>query len=263
MAKIIQRLNCIEKPSGYLLTWDIADGVKVRRSTVYGVNDSREFIIETPLCTTGRCLISPENYSILNAFKVSVVTTNGELEESSIIQPQMMLKSERLLILDIKRRFNIMTKSSPIGSYRCTFLFKRVDGPVCDLCGSKTCSGRGGSLVTDFCPNCLGVGINNPYLKYPKQELITAVTPKDDVAVSSPEIQRSHVIRQFRTVFDLNIKEDDMFVTGTEVYRVLEQQVRASVGNTPAVYLIKAVKLAPEDPKYEVLINIAKEGSNE
>lgn len=263
MAKIIQRVNCVETPSGYLLTWDIAEGVKVRRTSVYGVNDSREFVIETPLCDTGRCLVSPENYTILKAFKLSVVTSRGELEESGNIKPQMMKKHERLLLNDIRRRFSIMMKSSPIGSYPCKILFRRIDGERCELCGSEICSGRGGELVTDYCPSCLGIGIKDPYFAYPKIELFHGETPKDDNDISAPEVQRSHVVRFFRSVFDLQLKENDMLVTGTEVYRIIEQKVSASVGNTPAVYVLKAIKIAPEDPKYQTLINIARGVNNE
>ena len=258
MGKIIQRLNCVESPSGYLLTWDLADGVIARNTTVYGINSSREFIIESPMCDTGRCLIAPSNYSLVNSFKVSVMTSRGELEESPAISPQMMLKHERLLINDIRHRFNIMMKSSPIGSYGCKILFRRIDGEPCEICGSAICSGKGGALVTDLCPQCLGTGIKDPYVLYPKLELLHCETPKDDTDVSDPEVQRSHIIRQFRSVFDLQLKENDMFVTGTEVYRVMQQQVTASVGNVPAVYSLKAIKIATEDHKYNTLINLSK-----
>ena len=258
MANIIQRLNCIETPVGFVLTWDTAEGVRVVKTTVYGLNKAREFIIESPLITTGRFVLDPQNYAMLTGFKVSVVTDEGEIEVSDPIVPQRMTKSERLLINDMRRRAKIYMKSTPIGSYPCTLLLRRVDGPDCECCGSTTCSGRGGEGVSDHCPICIGTGIADPYYVYPRKEILHGISPRDDNNVSeNPGVQRSHITRAFQSVFDLQLKAGDIIVTGMEVYRVMDQKISASVGNVPVYYNLTVIKLAPEDPKYKALIALA------
>ena len=257
MANLLQRVNCVETPSGFLLTWDIADGAEINKTTVYGLNGSSQFIIEQPFIPTRRCLLAPNNYNLITAFKVAVVDNYGALEESEPIAPQRMKKAERLLIKDIRRRNLINMKASPIGSYPAKILFRRIDGPACELCGSGVCGGHGGSAASEYCPMCLGTGVKDPFIAYPVTELLSGISPHDDNPVSQPDVQRSHVIRQFLSVFDLMLNVGDVFVTGTEVYKILEQQVQASVGGVPASYIIKAVKLPPEDPKYNTLIALA------
>lgn len=260
MARLIQRLNCVEAPSGYILTWDIAEGVTITRTTIYGLNDAREFVIESPLIATGRCVISPDNYAMLNGFKVSVVSSDGEVEITDPIVPQRMVKHERLLLRDMRHRASVFLKSNPIGSYPCTLLLRRIDGPLCSLCGSSVCSGRGGTAVSDYCPECLGTGITEPYYVYPEKELLHGITPRDDQDVSNPAVQRSHIVRSFQSIFDLQLKEGDALVTGQEVYRVIKQEVPASVGNVPVFYNITAMKYAPDDPRYPAFMQLAYGG---
>lgn len=260
MADIIQRLNCIETPIGYVLAWDIAEGVEISRTTVYGLNGAREFIIESPLVTTGRCVVGPEHYAMLTGFKVSVVSRDGEVEVSDPIVPQRMVKHERLLLKDMRHRAAVYMKSSPIGSYPCTLLLRRIDGPACHLCGSTVCSGRGGEAVSDYCPECLGTGIEDPFYVYPEKELLHGISPRDDQDVSQPAVQRSHIVRSFQSIFDLQLKAGDVFVTGQEVYRVAEQSVPASVGNVPVYYNLTAMKYAPEDPRYKRFMSLAYGG---
>jgi hypothetical protein len=260
MTKLIQRVNCIETPSGFFLTWDIAEGSEILRTTVYGLNGSSQFILEQPFIPTRRCLLAPKNYNLITAFKVAVVDSYGVAEESDPIAPQRMRKAERLLLKDIRRRNVINMKASPIGSYPSKILFRRLDGPACELCGSGICGGHGGTAASEFCPVCMGTGIQDPYILYPVEELLHGVSPHDDNPVSQPDVQRSHVVRQFMSVFDLMLNKDDVFVTGTEVYKILEQTVQHSVGGVPASYTIKAVKLPPEDPKYDTFITLSKGG---
>ena len=258
MGNLIRRVNCVETPSGFLLTWDIAEGVEIRRTTVYGLNGSKQFVIEHPCVPTRRVLLAPSNYNLLNAFKLAVVDVHGDTEESDPISPQRMKKAERLLLNDIRRRNRIYLKSSPIGSYPCRVLFRRIDGMPCERCGSIVCSGKSGDAVSEYCPICLGTGTTDPFIAYPRMELFHGVSPADDKPVSQPDVQRSHVIRTFSTVFDLGIHTDDVFVSGTEVYKVLKQDVGSSIGGVPVNYIIQAIKVPPEDPKYESLITIAK-----
>lgn len=260
MASIIQRLNCVETPVGYVLTWDIAEDVTVVRTTVYGINGAREFIIESPLVSTGRCVVGPENYAMLTAFKVSVVSSDGEVEITDPVVPQRMVKHERLLLKDMRHRANVFLKSNPIGSYPCTILLRRIDGPVCTLCGSSVCSGRGGTAVSDHCPECLGTGISDPYYVYPETELFHGVSPRDDQDVSNPSVQRSHIVRTFQSVFDLQLKEGDVLVMGQEAYRVAKQDISASVGNVPVYYNVTTMKYAPEDPRYPTFMQLAHGG---
>ncbi len=261
MAKLLQRINCIETPSGFLLTWDVAEGAEIVRTTVYGLNGSSQFILEHPFIPTRRCLVAPKNYNLITAFKIAVVDSYGVTEDSDPIAPQRMKKAERLLLKDIRRRNVINMKASPIGSYPSKILFRRIDGPACELCGSNICGGHGGTAASEYCPVCLGTGIQNPFILYPQTELLHGLSPHDDSPVSQPDVQRSHVIRQFMSVFDLMLNVDDVFVSGTEVYKILEQSVQHSVGGVPASYILKAVKLPPEDPKYDTLISISKGAS--
>lgn len=260
---IIRRVRCIETPSGYLLTWDTAEGVTVIRTTIYGINSAREFIIESPLVCTGRFVLDPSNYALLTAFKVSVTTDEGIVEVSEEIVPQKLVKQERLLLKDMRRRFDIYARSTPIGSYKCTLLLRRIDGPTCPNCGSEICSGRGGSAVSDYCPICLGTGIKDPYYVYPKDVWFHAISPRDDKDImENPAVQRSHIVRSFQTMFDLQLREGDVFVSGTEVYRVMKQDIRSSVGNAPAAYVVETMKYAPEDPRYSRFIELAANGAD-
>ena len=255
---IIRRVQCIETPSGYLLTWDTAEGVNVIRTTIYGINDVREFIIESPLVCTGRFVLDPSNYALLTAFKVAVTTEDGLIEVSEPAVPQKLVKTERLLLKDMRRRFDIYTKSTPIGSYKCTVLLRRIDGPTCGNCGSKVCSGRGGGAVSDYCPVCLGTGIKEPYYVYPKDIWVHAVSPRDDNdVIENPAVQRSHIVRTFQSMFDLQLKENDVLVSGTEVYRIMQQTIAASVGNAPAIFNLQCIKYAPEDPRYLAFTELA------
>lgn len=257
MSGLLRRINCVETPSGFLLTWDIAEGADIVKTTVYGLNGSSQFVLEHPCIPTRRCLVSPKNYNLLTAFKIAVVDSYGVLDESDPIAPQRMEKAERLLLKDIRRRNLIYYKASPIGSYPARILFRRIDGPVCDRCGSGLCGHAGAEGASDFCPVCLGTGIQDPYIAYPRMELMHGMSAADDREVSDKSVHRSHVIRQFASVFDLALCVGDIFVTGTEVYKVLQQQVTSSVGGVPALYVVQAVKIPPEDPKYDSLIAIA------
>lgn len=258
MSDVIQRLNCIETSDGFVISWDIAEGEQVVRSTIYGINGAREFVIESPLTSTGRFIIRPENYSLAESFKVGVATADGRIDIQGPVSPQRMTKAERLLINDMRRRAEVYMKSSPIGSYPCRVLLRRMDGPRCLLCGNHECSGHGGLPITDHCPECLGTGISNPYYCYPSTVLFHGVTPKDDNPVSqNPATQRSHVTRAFQSVFPIPLRVSDIIVTGTEAYKIVDQKISASVGNVPVYYNVSVIKIAPEDPKYPTLMNIA------
>ena len=147
MANIIQRPLCIETPSGYLLTWDIAEGASPIYATVYGMNKARVFKIDQPLIKCGRCLIPPDNYSLMTSFKISVKLPNGEVEETEPLSAQKLKRSDKLIIDDIRRRFITVMKASPIASYKCTVLFRRIEGTPCPRCGNTVCSGRGGERL--------------------------------------------------------------------------------------------------------------------
>ena len=261
MAKIIQRLNCVETPSGYVLTWDVAGGINILRTTVYGLNKEREFIIESPTVTTGRFVLAASNYHLITAFKVAVVTDEGDVEYSDTIAPQRLQKHERLLINDMRRRAEIYMKSSPIGSYPVTVLLRHMDGAACTRCGEAECSGRGGDPISDYCPECLGTGKHEPYYVYPEKILIHGITPKDDNdIIENPDVQRSHVTRAFQSTFDLSLRPGDVFVSGSEVYRVIDQKIPASVGNVPVYYNVTTIKYAQDDPRYDRFIKLANGG---
>lgn len=255
---LIKQLKCIETPAGYLLSWDIAEGASVARTTVYGINDAREFVLESPLVSTGRLLLSPDNYNLLTAFKVSVACSDGTVETTLPIVPQKLVKAERLLYKDMISRYDKYVKCTPIGSYKCTVLLRRIDGEKCPRCGSEVCSGRGGRAVSDYCPLCLGVGIADPYYVYPVDQLIHAVSPRDDNdKVENPAVARNLIIRTFLSTFPLGYRVNDVLVSGTEVYRIIQQDVKSSVGNLPVTYVLTVQKYQPEDPRYDTFVQLA------
>jgi hypothetical protein len=92
---------------------------------------------------------------------------------------------------------------------------------------------------------------------YPKKELMLAVTPKDDKLTGAPGVQRNIVTRALRTVCPLYLREDDIVMTANEAYVIKQQNVVASVGNTPAVYSISCVQLPTSEPRYPVLRELA------
>lgn len=256
--KLIKSIDCIETPSGFVLHWELAEGLSDPKVTVYGINDAREFQIEQPLITTGRCLIEPKNYALATAFRIAVRDGDGCYQASDPVAPQRMKKAERILIKDIRRRVNTMMRTTPIGSYPCAVLLKRIDGPACEVCGHKVCNGIGGTAVSDNCPVCLGTGISDPYYAYPRMELMHGLSPVDDNTMSqASEVQRSHKTRVFQSVFDLCVREGDVIVTGTEAYWIQQQKVSASVGNVPAVYQLTCVKFDPEDLRYRTFMELA------
>lgn len=261
MFDIIQRINCIETPAGYVLTWDIASHENVVRTTVYGLNGAREFVLDSPLTGTGRFVLYPDNYAMASAFKLSVVTVDGRVDVSKPISPQKLVKTSRLLLEDMRRRARIYMDSTPIGSYDCKLLLRRIDGAACTLCGSAICSGRGGDPITDHCPECLGTGISEPYYTYPCTVKFHGVSPRDDKNVSqNPDVQRSHIVRVFQTAFDLPLRDGDIIVSGTEAYRVMSQDIPASVSNVPVYYNLTVIKIAPEDPRYPTYMDLAYGG---
>ena len=262
MADIIQRINCVESPAGFILSWDVAEGVEIVRTTVYGLNGEREFVLDSPIVATGRFILSPNNYHLITAFKLQVVTDTGDVETSKNISPQRMTKQERLLLNEMRLRAQVYMRSTPIGSYSTTVLLRRMDGAGCDRCGSGICSGNGGlDAVSDYCPVCLGTGKLDPYYVYPEKILLHGISPRDDSDVmENPAVQRSHVTRSFQSVFDLNLRAGDVLVSGTEVYRVLDQKIPASVGNVPVFYNLATIKYAPEDPRYKTFMQLAHGG---
>lgn len=257
--KLIRKLDCIETSQGILLAWDVLDGVRLVRTTVYGIdNRTRQYSIISPLISTGRCLIDAKNYPLLKSFKLQFVDTEGCVEESDDIIPQRMEKAERLLLNNIKDRMAIWMKSTPIGSYPCTLLLRRIDGEPCDNCGGGVCATSGGALTGDGCPICLGTGIKDPYFKYPKIEWMHGESPVEDVDNKQlAGLNRSTKTRAFRTVCDIHLKEGDVIVTGKEAYQILKHEVKSSVGNAPADYLLTCIKYAPADSRYPIFMELA------
>lgn len=259
MAKIIQRLTCEETAGGFLLTWDIADGVFIRETTVYGINADRTFKIDQLLVPTGRCLIPPENYGLATSFKVSVVTTGGEFEVSDTVEPQRIGRMERMVLDDVRKRFEIKTRNAHLDHYDTKLLLRKIDGEPCEICGSNICSGRGGSAVSDYCPVCLGTGITDPYILYPITQWMQPISPTDDSSVEQYSgVDRTHPIRSFLTTADIRVLQGDHLVIGNSVYRVLQQKVNASVGSIPAVYSLTTMKIPPEDPRHTAFIALSK-----
>lgn len=258
--RLIRKVDCIETRDGVLLYWDIMDGVTIRNTIVYGIdNRTRQYSILSPLISTGRCLVDLKNYPLLKAFKLRVIDIDGCSDESDDIIPQRLEKGERLLLTNIKDRMRTWMKATPIGSYPCTLLLRRLDGEPCDTCGYGICAIAGGEIPADSCPICLGTGIKDPYFKYPKLEWMHGETPIEDVDNKQlAGLNRSMKTRVFRSVCDIHLREGDVIVTGGEVYQIVKHEVKASVGNAPADYLLTCIKYAPADQRYSIFMELAK-----
>ena len=258
--KLIRKIDCVETGRGILLSWELYDGVTPARTTIYGIdNRTRQYSIVSPLITTGRCLVDTRNYPLIQSFRIQITDDCGCSELSDDIAPQRMEKSERLLLRDIKRRVRTWMKATPIGSYPCTLLLRRLDGESCDRCGGGVCATVGGGIPGNACPVCLGTGKKDPYFKYPKVEWMHGETPADD---SDNEqlggLNRSTKYRVFRSVCDIHLKVGDVIVSGSEVYQIIKHDVKASVGNVPADYLLTCAKYSPADIRQPILLELAK-----
>lgn len=254
---LIRRVDCIEAPSGFLLTWDVADGATIKKSTVYAVSGARQFIIDSPLVSTGRCLISPRNYHLVETFKVSVVSHTGETETTEPISPRRLTREQRLILTDLRRRTLTTMKAAPIGIYEAKLLLRRLDGMPCELCGASVCSGLGGTGAANSCPVCIGTGISDPYYVYDNTVKLQGLNAADDQPVSVPEAQRSHKLRMFSTPFETHIRPGDLIVTGAEIYKVTEHVVPVAVGGVPVNLTLTTYKYEPDDERYKALHNLA------
>ena len=255
---LIRQIKCVENPAGYILSWDVSEDANIVRTSVYGLNSGKEFVLESPLVSTGRLLLNPSNYSLLTAFKVSVTAIDGTVETTGPIVPQKLVKAERLLLRDMLFRFNKQCECTPIGAYKCTILLRRIDGISCPRCGSEVCSGHGGDGVSDYCPVCLGIGIENPYYVYPEDQWMHALSPRDDNnELEAPDVARSLIVRTFISTFPLGLRYGDVLVSGTEVYKIIKQDIANSVGNVPVTYNLTVQKYAPEDPRYKAFVELA------
>ena len=84
-------------------------------------------------------------------------------------------------------------------------------------------------------------------------------TPVEDVDNKQVAgLNRSIKTRVFRTVCDIHLREGDVIVTGGEAYQIIKHEVKASVGNAPADYLITCIKYAPADQRQPILLELAK-----
>lgn len=258
--KLIKKLDCIETGRGILLQWELYDGVVPIKTTVYGIdNRTRQYSIVSPLITTGRCLVDARNYPLIQSFRIQVVASDGCTEMSEDIVPQRMAKAERLLLNNIKERVRTWMRATPIGSYPCTLLLRRLDGEPCDRCGYGVCSTTGGTIPGTSCPECLGTGKKDPYYRYPTIEWMHGETPADDNDNEQlGGVNRTTKFRHFRTVCDIHIKPGDVIVSGTEVYQVIKHEVKASVGNAPADYILTCMKYAPADIRQPILQELAR-----
>lgn len=255
--KLIRRVDCIETPQGFLLTWDVVDSAAVKQVTVYAQNAARQFIIDSPLISTGRCLIAPRNYHLVESFKVSAVSHTGETETTEPISPRKLTREQRLILADLRKRTLTNLKASPIGVYNARLLLRRLDGMPCELCGAGNCAGLGGSAPTNSCPMCLGTGITDPYYVYKDTVKMLGLNSPDDHPASVPDAQRSHKIRMFSMPFETHVRPDDLIVTGSEVYKVTEQAIPVSVGGVPVNLTLTCYKYDPEDERCDILRALA------
>lgn len=259
--RLIKSIDCVETDSGILLFWELYDGVYNTSTAVYGINkDSRQLELISPIISTGRLLIKADNYPLITGYKIKVTTDTGLIDESDVVVPQKMKKTERLLINDIKRRVRTMFKSTPIGSYEFKLMLRRIEGSSCERCGSSLCAGIGGSGPADSCPICLGTGITDPYYLYPEKELMSGLSAVEDTQefTQNPATLREVKTHTFQSVSDIHLRVNDVLVSGIEIYRVLEHRVNSSIGGAPASYTLTCVKMLPDDPKYKTLLELSR-----
>lgn len=258
--RFFHSVDCIETTSGILLTWRVKEGVEPKAFTVYGTNKNRTWEIKSPVIDTCRCMISADNDGLTSLYSVKVYTKDGSCEESEPRAPQALKKASRILLKEIRRREAVTYRAHPFGAYDMTILLKKHIGFPCGACGTGKCGGFGGNAIDPSCPTCLGTGINYPYYVYPKKEKMLGIPAKDEKVTGTQGVQRLVVQQAFRTVFPGVIREDDALAVGNEVYIVLDAQVPASVGNTPAVYQLVCSQLMPDDPKYTAIMSMLRGG---
>jgi hypothetical protein len=261
--KIFRDVTCSSVVDGVILEWRVKDECRPRGFQVYANNIDRQVVINSPILQTGRCYIKSDFSGLSNTYQVKVTLVTGESEISEELSPQAVRKEERRLLTEIRKREITYMKSHPFGSYTVKLFLKNQYGLPCELCGSAICSGAGGNAVDPGCPVCLGTGMNTPYYIYPKQELMLAVTPKDDKLTGAKGVQRNVVTRSFRSVCPLYLREDDILMLNNEAYVIKNQEVTASVGNTPVVYTITCVQLPTDEPRYPVLRDLSKRSQND
>lgn len=260
---LIRRVDCIETPAGFLLSWDVVTGATIKKSTVYAVSKARQFILDSPLVPTGRCLVSPRNYHLVESFKISVVSHTGETETTEPISPRRLSREQRLMLNDLRRRTLLNLKASPVGVYTAKLLLRRLDGMPCELCGANVCAGLGGRAAANSCPICIGTGITDPYYVYDSDVKLLGLNSPDDQNVSVPDVQRSHKMRMFSMPFETHIRPDDLIITGTEIYKVTEQSVPVSVGGVPVNLVLTCYKYDPEDDRYPALRTLSYGGESD
>lgn len=251
--RLFHHIDCTSTVDGVLLEWSLRDGCVPKAVQVYANKVDRQLVINSPLLYTGRCHIQSDFAGLVNNYQVRITLQSGETELSEELRPQAITKDARRLLSEIRRRELTYMKSHPFGSYEMALILKNQYGKSCEICGNSVCSGAGGYAVDPGCPVCLGTGLNEPYYVYPKKELMLAVSPKDDKVTGSEGTQRNIVTRTFRTVCPIYLREDDIIMLNNEAYVIKSQDVAASVGNTPACYMITCVQLPTNEPRYPVL----------
>ena len=257
--EVFQFINCREVLNGDLVFWGLRDGYIPMRFDVYGTTTGKEWTPVKLGVTTDQVMIKRYNDGLTTAYKVIATCTDGEQDESPMVQPLVLGRQARILIKEVKRREEILMRAHPYGAPLVYILMRRKAGESCPLCGNGICSGGGGTALNPACPICFGTGIKDGYYLWPRRERMLLVPPKDDKKEAPQEIQRNIVFNAFRTVFDGRLREYDLIVVGNEIYDVVDQTVAASIANAPAAYTLTTKQLAPEEPRYRPLIQYIRQ----
>lgn len=258
--KIFHHVDCYATVDGVMLEWQLRDQYTPRSFQVLGNHIDRDMTINTPIVGTGRCFVHSDFAGLCNHYRVRVITRDGEIEDSDPVSPQELTAYARRLLREIQRRETAMMRSHPFGSYECTIFLRNLYGDPCPLCGDGLCSGAGGAAIDPGCPICLGTGNSNPYYRYPVKQYVCSAQAKDDKVTGAEGVARNVVVRSFRTVFNGYIREADILMLNNEAYEVKAQEVVASVGNTPAVYMLTCAQLPTYEPRYKVLKEMLQDG---
>lgn len=255
---MFRNIQCFNTLNGKLLTWDILEGHKPTRISVYGTYEGKGWTLLEDNCEVGYFLDSDRTLGLQTIYKLVGVDNVGNRHEVDNIGATSYDSKAGIVAKELVRRETVMYKSHPYGRADVILLMHKSSGTPCSSCGTSTnCPTEG---TNEFCTECYGTGYKGGYVKYPKKIHMMLVNAHDDIVQPVPEVSRNGAVQAFRTTFTGMIREKDILCVGMDFYKVQDSKCVASVGTIPVVYNITAFKLLPEDVRYSTLLERLRNG---
>lgn len=255
---MFKNIQCFNTLKGKLLTWDILEGHKPTRISVYGTYDGKKWTLLESDCTVNHFVDNNRTLGLQTIYKLVGVDNVGNRYDVANIGSATYDSKAGILAKELHRRETTMYKSHPYGRVDVILLSRKSSGALCGSCGtSSNCPTEG---INEFCSECYGTGYKGGYVVYQKVIPMLLVNEHDDVVQPPPEIARNGAVQIFRTAFTGMIREQDLLCVGMDLYKVSDSKCVASVGTIPVVYNITAFKILPEDIRYSTLLEKLKNG---